>query len=211
MVDPNTLVQGLVQRGLPLHIAQGFVGNMGVESGFDPGINEISPLVEGSRGGYGLYQLTGPRRRQYEEYARQRGVELASVDAQLDFLMHELATTESRAFGRIQAAQTPEEAARLVSEAFLRPGIPHLDRRIEETSRLAGGGQSRQPQPQGNALMGPPGQQQQPMQNIMVTQEAARPELQFQTNALNAADFAQPTQQNSLAQFGFAPGQSPFL
>ena len=73
------------------------------------------------------------------------------------------------------------------------------------------GGQSRQPQPQGNALMGPPGQQQQPMQNIMVTQEAAPPELQFQTNALNAADFAQPTQQNSLAQFGFAPGQSPFL
>ncbi len=48
-----------------------FVMNFKDESGLDPGINEANPIVPGSRGGYGLYQLTGPRRKAYEAFAQQ--------------------------------------------------------------------------------------------------------------------------------------------
>ena len=63
------MVNRLMERGLPQHVAEAFAMNMQDESGFDPGINEINPTVKGSRG-YGLYQLTGPRRRAYETFAR---------------------------------------------------------------------------------------------------------------------------------------------
>lgn len=122
--------QGLLSRGLPDPIAQGFLANFAVESGFDPGINEIKPLVPGSRGGFGLAQWTGPRRRQLESFASERGKPVNDLDLQLDFLMHELGSTEKRAAEAIMAAQSPEEATRLISNKFLRPGIPHMDRRL---------------------------------------------------------------------------------
>lgn len=124
------ILQGLLQRGFPAHVAQGIVGNIAVESGFDPGINEIAPLVPGSRGGFGLFQHTGPRRRALEAFASQTGRPLADIDTQLDFVVQELGTTEKAAADALKGAKTTEEAARIFSEKFLRPGIPHLDRRI---------------------------------------------------------------------------------
>ena len=58
------IIAGLMARGLSEAQAKGVVANMIAESRLDPGINEIAPLVPGSRGGYGLNQWTGPRRRQ---------------------------------------------------------------------------------------------------------------------------------------------------
>ena len=60
---------GLIARGLPEHIADGFVMNFQDESGLRTDINEQSPIVPGSRGGYGLAQWTGPRRNQLEAFA----------------------------------------------------------------------------------------------------------------------------------------------
>ena len=134
------IVSGLIQRGVPAPAAYGLAGNFAVESGFDPGINEAAPVVPGSRGGFGLAQWTGPRRRQLENFAASQGRDVSDPEAQLDFLMWELGNTERAAGQAIMAAQTPEDAARIVSERFLRPGVPHLDRRIAETSRIAGGG-----------------------------------------------------------------------
>lgn len=124
------ILQGLLQRGFPAHVAQGIIGNIAVESGFDPSINEIAPLVPGSRGGFGLFQHTGPRRRALEAFASQTGRPLADIDTQLDFVVQELGTTEKAAADALKGAKTTEEAARIFSEKFLRPGIPHLDQRI---------------------------------------------------------------------------------
>ena len=129
VVDHDFVVSGLVDRGLPRHVAEGFAMNFADESGFDSGINEISPLVKGSRGGYGLYQLTGPRRRAYEAYAADRGVDVASADAQLDFLVHELETTEKSAARSILSAQTAGEAGAAVVNKFLRPAAEHRKKR----------------------------------------------------------------------------------
>ena len=177
MIDPSVIIDGLVARGVPLNAAIGIAGNIAVESRFDPGINEIAPLVPGSRGGYGLIQWTGPRRRQFESYAQEQGTGFDNLDTQLDFLTWELQNTESRAGDRIFAASDPMEAARLTSELFLRPGIPHMDRRLSETERLAGmyqlGGnaQMQQPQQGRNALASPPmGNQQTPQMNALAMQ-----------------------------------------
>lgn len=129
MATEREIVEGLVRRGVAPHVAVGIVSRMAAESRLDPGINEIAPVVPGSRGGYGLNQWTGPRRRQYEEFAASRGAALDDVDAQLDFTVWELANTERAAGEALASTTTPEEAARVYMEKFLRPGIPHRDMR----------------------------------------------------------------------------------
>ena len=132
------IIQGLMARGLPLHVAQGVTANMIAESNLDTGINEINPIVPGSRGGFGLNQWTGPRRRAIEAAARERGVPVDDLDFQLDFTMEELRGPERRAFDRLMRAETAEDAARSYSNDFLRPGIPHLDARLRHARRIAG-------------------------------------------------------------------------
>jgi len=113
--------------------------NMKDESGLDAGINEISPIVKGSRGGFGLYQLTGPRRRAFESFAGQRGVALDDADAQLDFLMYELDGPEARAARSILSTSTAGEAGAAIVRKFLRPLQSHQDRRAARYLRNGGG------------------------------------------------------------------------
>lgn len=132
--EASAIRDGLVQRGLPSHVADAFVLNMQDESGLNPGINERNPIVPGSRGGFGLYQLTGPRRRAYEAFAAQRGTDPANVDAQLDFLVSELQGPEARAAQSILSAPDTGTAAQAIVNDFLRPAPEHRRRR---TSRYA--------------------------------------------------------------------------
>lgn len=136
--DAQKLRQGMIDRGLPEHIADGFLMNFQDESGLNPGINEKNPTVAGSRGGYGLYQLTGPRRVAYEKYAASKGVSPDSPDAQLDFLMTELQGPESNAAKAIYASKNSGEAAAAIARDFLRPAKSHLDARVARYT--AGGG-----------------------------------------------------------------------
>ena len=115
------VIQGLISRGLAPHVAEGIANEINRESGFDPGINEISPIVPGSRGGFGLFQHTGPRRRELEAFAQARGVPVSDQDAQLDFALQELGTTEARAGRALSQTTTAEEAADVFKRQFLRP------------------------------------------------------------------------------------------
>jgi hypothetical protein len=143
------ILMGLMARGIPEHVARGIVANMMVESRLDPGINEISPMVEGSRGGYGLNQWTGPRRRQYEAFAAQRGASLDDLNTQLDFTLWELQNSEKAAGAALMGAPDAETAARLYSERFLRPGIPNMSARLNALGSIgpAGGPVPQQPPP----------------------------------------------------------------
>lgn len=127
---------GLVQRGLPGHVADAFVMNFQDESGLNPGINEAAPIVPGSRGGYGLAQWTGPRRRQLEAFAAQRGTPVSDTDTQLDFLMSELQGSEAGAAQSILSAQDAPTAAAAIVNKFLRPAEEHRARR--EAAYLGG-------------------------------------------------------------------------
>lgn len=126
--------------GLSAPQAAGVVGNFMHESGGFNSLQEISPLVPGSRGGYGYAQWTGPRRRAFEEYVEQTGLDPSSYEANYGFLRHELANDpyERRQFDTVRNAQTAEEAARLISQNYLRPGIPHMDSRINYANQVLG-------------------------------------------------------------------------
>lgn len=142
---PEAIRAGLVARGLPEHVADGFVMNFQDESGLNPGINEINPIVPGSRGGFGLYQLTGPRRVAYEAFAADRGVDPSDVDAQLDFLMTELQGSEANAAGAILSTKTPGEAGAAIVNEFLRPSPEYAASRAAEYlggAPYTGGGMS---------------------------------------------------------------------
>lgn len=120
----------LVERGLPEHVADGFVVNFADESGLNPGINEQNPTVPGSRGGYGLYQLTGPRRVAYEQFAKAKGVPYSDVDTQLDFLVSELKGPEAAAAEKIFSAPDSGTAAAAIAANFLRPNAKSLSERV---------------------------------------------------------------------------------
>ena len=135
-MTPQDYIDSLIKRGLPPHIAKAFVWNFSDESGLRPGINEAAPVVHGSRGGYGLYQLTGPRRVAYEAFAADKGLSADNPEAQMDFLMRELGTTERAAWNKISAARDTPEAAAAIVNSFLRPSEEH--RAARESKYLAG-------------------------------------------------------------------------
>jgi len=86
-VDPQDLYDGLRQRGVPHAHAMGILANMQAESGFDAGIQERG--AKRGRGGYGLCQWTGPRRRALERFAARHKAEVSDWRLQLDYLMTE--------------------------------------------------------------------------------------------------------------------------
>lgn len=129
-VSPSRLRDEMVRRGLPQHVAEAFVLEMDEESGLRPGINEASPTVAGSRGGFGLYQLTGPRRVAYERFASANGKALDDPGAQLDFLVEELKGPERDAASAIMSTRDRNEAGAAIAKFFLRPREDHLARRV---------------------------------------------------------------------------------
>jgi hypothetical protein len=191
MNNESRVLLGLMSRGVPPHIAQGMVANMIAESRLDPGINEIAPLVPGSRGGFGLNQWTGPRRRALEAEAQARGVPVSDLDFQLDYTLEELRGPEGRAMNALMGASSAEEAARIYSEQFLRPGIPHLENRLAHARRLSGMDLPAAPEVDRGVPQGTPEQQ-----------NALAPRMQFQ-NLDPAAFQARP--QNALAAPEFRP------
>jgi hypothetical protein len=128
--------QGLIARGLPEHVAEGFVMNFQDESGLNPGINERNPIVPGSRGGFGLAQWTGPRRKALEAFAQSRGASVSDPNVQMDFLVTELQGAESAAAQQILAAGTPGEAGAAIVNSFLRPAEEH---RASRAAKYMGG------------------------------------------------------------------------
>jgi hypothetical protein len=136
----NEIIAGLVARGMPDYVAKAFTANGIQESNLNPGINEKAPLVKGSRGGFGVFQWTGPRRRQLEAFAAEQGKPVNDLDLQLDFTVWETKNTEKHAYDTILRTGEVEGAALAVSNAFLRPSKAHANngRRVNEARRLAG-------------------------------------------------------------------------
>lgn len=119
---------GLIARGMPAHIAEGFVMNFQDESGGRLDITEGQANVHGTFG-KGLYQLTGDRRDAFEARYGANGY---TLDNQLDWLMHELETSERGARDSIYATGTAGEAGASIVSNFLRPAEEH---RAERANR----------------------------------------------------------------------------
>lgn len=129
------LVNRLVRDLTPLATFQaaGIVGNLGGESMLDPDLNEVAPLVPGSRGGIAWAQWTGSARRvPFEKWAAAHGLDIVSDDinavdedkASYGFLVHELMTTEASALRELRGTTTLEGATESFLRRFERPADP---------------------------------------------------------------------------------------
>ena len=105
--------------------AAGIVGNLIHESRGFKNLQEIAPIVAGSRGGYGYAQWTGPRRRELEAFARDKDWNISSYQANYGNLKRELEEDYAYVIDRIKAADTSKESAKIFERDFERPGIPH--------------------------------------------------------------------------------------
>lgn len=105
------------------------IGNAGHESGGFKSLQEIKPLVPGSKGGYGIMQWTGPRRREYEAYCKRNKLDPSDMETNYKFLFVELKGPEGKVLPKLREAKTLDAKTEIFMKVFLRPGIPHLDSR----------------------------------------------------------------------------------
>lgn len=131
--------------GLDAERAAGIVGPLAMESGGFGTLQEVKPTVPGSRGGFGYAQWTGPRRKQFEEFARSNNLDPTSYEANYGFFKHEMMNTpEGRILEKVRAAPNAMEAARVFTgsaaegQGFLRPGAVNMDARYRWTQRALG-------------------------------------------------------------------------
>lgn len=131
-LDPNALIiaKRMQAAGYSRGQIAGALGNLQLESGFNPRINEGgkvgSPL---GVGGFGLAQWTGGRQTGLINFAKQKGLDPGSIEAQADFLIHELQGPEKAAGQSLRGAVSPEEAARRFVTDYERAGIPKTEAR----------------------------------------------------------------------------------
>ncbi len=139
--------------GLTRSQAAGVVGNLAHETGGFYTLQERGYQRYGkrARGGYGYAQWTGPRRREFEKWAANKGLPLNSYAANYGFLKHELKTTEKRALSKIKNAKTARQAAIATEKYYERPGTPHRSSRLAYTKAIEAGASVPTPTPRPNS------------------------------------------------------------
>jgi len=126
--------------GLTDEQAAGIVGNFAHETGDFKFLQELKPTVPGSKGGRGFAMWTGPRRKAFEARSTQNNLDPDSYEASFGFFIHEVQnTSEGRFMDKLQEATTAEEAARIFSKGYLRPGKPMMNSRISRANSYIGG------------------------------------------------------------------------
>ena len=140
--EVGTKLVGDLEEALGITRAQaaGLVGNLDHETGGFKFMQELDPVVPGSRGGLGFAQWTGTRRKEFESWAASNNMDVNSYEANLGYLVHEISnTSEGRFLEELEASTTAEEAARIVSRRYLRPGKPNMPSRISKALSYVGG------------------------------------------------------------------------
>ena len=110
--------------------ADAVFGNGGYESlGFTK-LQEMKPTVPGSRGGWGLMQWTGPRRRDFEAYCKRNGKDPSDIRVNYAWLFVELKSTEKRAIAAVKSASGLKDKVEAFERSFLRAGVKAYDKRL---------------------------------------------------------------------------------
>ncbi|WP_038367838.1 phage tail tip lysozyme [Bosea sp. UNC402CLCol] len=130
---PGIINRLMADFGFTREQAAGIVGNLGHESG---GLNELQERNPTSgRGGYGWAQWTGPRRRAFEAWAAEKGLDPASDEANYGFLRHELRTSHKGAVSAVKRAGSVEDATVAFENTFEQAGIKNYPSRNKWAQR----------------------------------------------------------------------------
>lgn len=118
-----TIIDFFVGKGLTPEQSAGIAGNLYTESAFKTG------AVGDSGTSKGLAQWHNERWSNLVKWCDSKGMDPYAVNGQLEFLWHELETTESRALTKLKQTQTPSDAAHAFAKWFERPSIIHRKRK----------------------------------------------------------------------------------
>lgn len=127
---PNIMELLIADFGLSIDDSAAILGNIGHECNGFSTMQEVKPLIPGSRGGFGYCQWTGPRRRDFEAYCKRNSLDPYSDKANYGFLFVELKGAEGkRALPALKAAKNLRDKVIAFEGKFLRAGIKHYDSR----------------------------------------------------------------------------------
>ncbi len=116
--------------GISYGDAAAILGNLGHESNGLTTLQEISPVVKGSAGGFGWAQWTGQRRRDFEAYCRRNGFDPKSDEANYKWLFLDLRGDYASAIRAVRAAPTLDAKVKAFEAVYERAGIKHYDSRL---------------------------------------------------------------------------------
>lgn len=124
------IAQSLVKKGWTPEQAAGIAGSLLQESGGN------EKAVNKTSGAEGIGQWLGVRKKNFEKYAG-HSLAQSTLDEQINFMNYELTQGDERGAGkRLKAAQTPEEAARIHSQYYERPGAAEANNARREQNAL---------------------------------------------------------------------------
>lgn len=131
----------MVDLGLADYQAAGLVGNLGFESVGFRTLQEMSPMVAGSAGGFGWAQWTGPRRRTFNAWCVSKHLPVASDEANYGYLLAELrGEIKGQDFRNtvtaLKRCSTIEAAVFSVGQTYERPAGTTLDHLPGNAERL---------------------------------------------------------------------------
>lgn len=133
--SPQAAFAHLTKQGMPPMIAAGIVGNIDVESGWDPAVFSGERLGDAGTAGY-AGQWRDVRLANLQRFAQSRGHAQPTFEDQLDFFVHEAQTGSDpgarRAFELASQAQSPEEVAEIFMTHYERP---NPDPRVNNVER----------------------------------------------------------------------------
>lgn len=112
--------------------ASGILGNMQTESSFN------TAAYNKHEGAVGLIQWEGPRRTALENFSKNDPEHRPVTDwkLQVDFMVHELKTTESGAWAKIQKAETPGQVAAAFDQHYERSAGTSRGERVANAENI---------------------------------------------------------------------------
>lgn len=132
------VVQRLMQDlGITREQAAGIVGSLGHESGGFTQMQELNPTS--GRGGLGWGQWTGPRRTEFENYAKQNNLSTSSDEANYGNLIRELKGPEAAGLNAVRQTNNVTDATKNFTQVFERPGVMALNSRLNYANQALGG------------------------------------------------------------------------
>lgn len=115
----NKLFDKLSTIGLKPHQIAGVIGSLTGESGDELSSVALNPTSKA----FGIAQWLGSRLTDLKEFGKKQGRDFKNEDIQIDFLLHEITNTyEKKVVPHLLKAKTSEEAARIWTNIYERPG-----------------------------------------------------------------------------------------
>lgn len=128
-----------VSQGWTKEQAAGIVGNLQQESTAQLNPNALARNDAGpGQDSLGIAQWNKGRLQNLQNFAKDRGTQYNDFNTQLQFVQHELNSTERGAGALLRKARTPAEAAIAIDHSYERSSRQHTPQRIANAEHLAG-------------------------------------------------------------------------